>query len=248
MAIVVSALVTAAATLVASVALRAVVAGPSASPLRWRAIGRLDTLDTVGSGSMTSWLGELRATIGDAVNAGRRVDRDVPALAEAIARELRAGAGVQTAVLAGADQTSGRLRADRPWIQHRLAAGAPVGETLRVWADRRRSQELGQLAAVISLGIELGGSLAPALDGLAGGIADRLAAAGEARAQSSQARASALFLIVSPIVFTAAASSFDPRHAEFLFGTPLGWVCVAVALGLDGLGAWWMWRLTERVG
>ena len=65
---------------------------------------------------------------------------------------------------------------------------------------------------------------------------------------SSQARLSALVIGVAPIAFAVLAAGMDGEGARFLLRTPLGLACLAVGLGLDGLGALWMHRLAQVDG
>ena len=84
------------------------------------------------------------------------------------------------------------------------------------------------------------------LDGVAASLRERVALEREVAALSSQARASAIVLVVAPVVFAAAASMVDRRILDLLVGQPIGWVCLGVGLGLDALGAVWMSRLIGR--
>ncbi|MCE2807319.1 MAG: hypothetical protein LW869_02570 [Actinobacteria bacterium] len=74
----------------------------------------------------------------------------------------------------------------------------------------------------------------------------RVALEREVAALSSQARASAVVLVVAPVVFAAAASMVDGRILDLLLGEPIGWACLGLGLGLDALGAVWMTRLIGR--
>ena len=84
------------------------------------------------------------------------------------------------------------------------------------------------------------------LDGVAASLRERVALEREVAALSSQSRASAAVLVIAPVVFAVAAALFDHRILEVLVGRPIGWVCMGLGLGLDGLGALWMARLIGR--
>ena len=69
--------------------------------------------------------------------------------------------------------------------------------------------------------------------------------AGQVRALSSQARASAAVMVLGPPLFLAAASTADHRLLLVLFGSPLGLLCVVAGAALDVAGAWWMTALVR---
>ena len=53
-------------------------------------------------------------------------------------------------------------------------------------------------------------------------------------------------LTLAPIGFAFLLTSLDPAAGRVLLGTPIGWLCIALGLGLDGVGAWWMARLVRQ--
>jgi Flp pilus assembly protein TadB len=52
-------------------------------------------------------------------------------------------------------------------------------------------------------------------------------------------------LSIAPAAFAVVLGLTDGAAARFLLRTPAGWLCLAVGLGLDAGGAWWMARLTR---
>ncbi len=169
------------------------------------------------------------------------VDRDLPGLVEAVARHLRAGGSLGQAIVAAAPNASGPL--ETPW--DRMVRDIPVVgvvAALEAWISggERLVQPSERLAAAaLALAAESGGSPARAVDGVAATLRARLALAGEIRALSSQARASACVIALIPFGFGLFAAATDARTAAF-FGSPAGLVLLAAGVGLDGIGAWWM--------
>ena len=84
-----------------------------------------------------------------------------------------------------------------------------------------------------------------ALDRVAATLRERRELRGEARALSTQARASAGVLTIAPIAFAGLVSTIEPGVVGFLLTTPAGLACLAVGLALDGLGALWMARIVR---
>jgi Flp pilus assembly protein TadB len=52
-------------------------------------------------------------------------------------------------------------------------------------------------------------------------------------------------LSIAPVAFAALLVLGDTAAAGFLLGTPAGWLCLGLGVGLDAAGAWWMARLSR---
>jgi tight adherence protein B len=134
----------------------------------------------------------------------------------------------------------------RGWdaIVTEAARGSALAAAVDRWAVAAPGEGARLAAAALALGAELGGAAAAALDGVAATLRDRNAVRREIRALSSQARASALVIVVAPVGFTMIMALADPATLRFLVATPIGLACLTGGLVLDGLGAWWMHRIT----
>ena len=176
-------------------------------------------------------------------------ERALPAVLEAVARQLRSGGSLPQAVAAVTVDADPRC-ASLPAAWARVGASTPVvgvGAALDEWAASSPSSSSVQLAAAaLAMAGETGGSPARAVDGVASTLRARSAVAAEVRALSSPARASAAVITLAPLAFGAAAGLTDDRTAAF-FSTPAGLVLLAAGLALDAAGAWWMARLCNRV-
>jgi Flp pilus assembly protein TadB len=175
--------------------------------------------------------------------ARQRIDRTVLTLLESVTRSLRSGASLRTAVAAAS--------ADSPdLIDRELAASLVDGISLRSALDtwmRDATASRVLVGTALRLAAESGGAVASVLDGVAESVRDRRHLDREVVALASQARASAMVLIVAPILFALLMATIDPRVARFQFGSPLGWGCCVIGLLLDLAGAFWMSRMIGRV-
>jgi tight adherence protein B len=174
-----------------------------------------------------------------------RVERELPAALEAVARSLRSGASLRQALAEAASVTPGRLGRELASVGRRVEHGAPLVEALEGMAVANILPGVRLTVAALCLGVETGGAQARAVDGVASTLRDRLGVAAEVRALSSQARMSALVIGLAPIAFGGFAIATDPRTGAFLFHTPLGLTLVAIGCGLDAVGWLWMQRLVR---
>lgn len=176
--------------------------------------------------------------------ARRRRIRQLPDALEAVAASLRGGSALPAAV-ADAASIGPPLGPELASIAAETGAGRPLAAAVAGWADQAPDPPSRLAAAGLAVAAEVGGPGARALDGAAASLRERRALDEEARSLSTQGRLSALVLTVSPIGFAFLLTTLDPASAQFLLGTPAGWTCIVVGLGLDALGAWWMSRLVR---
>lgn len=177
--------------------------------------------------------------------AAWQVGRLAPLL-YALARELRAGATVHTAVRAvAADPTV--AGAGLVELARRVDDGAPALPELERWAADLEHPDADLVRAVLALGLTTGGALAATLERAADRIADRVDLQREIRALSGQARASALLLTVAPVGFLALLAMVDRGVLSAATTEPVAIVAILVGMVLN-VGGWvWMRRLAERV-
>jgi tight adherence protein B len=176
--------------------------------------------------------------------ADRRAEAALPDVLRAIASDLRTGSTLAQSVERVANSESA-LCADFRRIGARIRLGASVETAVRPWSAERPIPGVDVVAAALSCVDTAGGPAARALDGLARSLSDRLAVADEQRAQAAQARVSAIVVGVAPVAYVLFAAVVDAGSIAALLGRPLGRVCLAVGLALDGLAIVWMRRIVR---
>ena len=175
--------------------------------------------------------------------ADRLLEAALPEALEAVARSLRGGASVPTAVFEAGERLPGPLGGDLRAVAAAVAAGGRLEAALDGWAAARPLAGVRLAVAALAVAAGTGGAPARAVDGVAATLRARLAVAGEVRALSSQTRASAAVIALAPVAFMVLAAASDTRTALFLFRSPAGLACLAAGVLLDGAGALWMHRL-----
>ena len=174
-----------------------------------------------------------------------RRDRELSAVAAALARSVRTGSTLLGALDEVARSTPGPSGDELSGIVRAVERGSGVDEALARWAAGAGSTSVDLLVAAARFGHREGGDLAAALDGAAVSLLDACDAADEARAMTSQARSSAAVLVALPVLGAALFCLLDPSVARTLAMTSAGRVCVLVAVLLDVVGAWVMARLVR---
>jgi tight adherence protein B len=169
-------------------------------------------------------------------------------VADEVGAGLRSGASLRQA-LESASNRGGAAGETLRAVLIPVARGDPLARA----ADRWARTAVGEPdEALLAEAVELASTAARAdpvlFDVVADTIRDRAAIAGELRAQTAQARASALALSVLPLAFTGLLAFTDPGVVAFLLGTVGGWLCLTVGLTLQAAGGWWMHRIVTEAG
>lgn len=169
----------------------------------------------------------------------------LPTALDRLAAALRTGTSLPAAlgeVGAGLDPPIGP---ELVALGRQAAHGQPVCDVLDGWASVHDDAGTRLAASALVLATVIGSAPARAVDGVAATVRERLDLAAERRALAAQARASGLVLSLAPLAFAGVLVLADTAAARFLLGTPGGWACLTVGIGLDAAGAWWMSRLTR---
>jgi tight adherence protein B len=175
----------------------------------------------------------------------RRRRGQLPEALERMAAALRTGSSPPQALAEAARGTTAPLGSELDTLANLAERGQPMVTVLDGWTAQH--PDLGTRLAAVALALATGVGAAPAraLDGVAATLRERLELADERHALATQARASAVVLSAAPPVFAALLTLGDPEASRFLFQTPPGWLCIALGVGLDLIGAVWMTRLTR---
>jgi tight adherence protein B len=169
-----------------------------------------------------------------------------PSVADEIGAGLRSGASLRQA-LEAARGRGGAVGARLAGVLRPVDRGGALADAASGWATSATDAGEVLVAHAVELAATSGHATPLVFDTVADGLRDRTALAGEIRAQTAQARASALALGLLPLGFTDLLALTDPSVPRFLVRNEIGWVCLAIGLGLEAAGAWWMHRIIAGV-
>ena len=175
-----------------------------------------------------------------AARPAKHYDRDLADALAAVARSLRAGGSLTAAIIEGATAVPGPVGADLAEVHRRVELGSSWPESLAGWHVRRPQRSVAVAAGGLAVGLQTGTASARVLDGLVEAIRIDVDGHAEARALAAQARASVVVLVASPLVFLTVSSALGGSSVRFLFGTPLGVLCLIGGVLLDVGAACWM--------
>ena len=175
---------------------------------------------------------------------GRRRERDLPAVCEALAAAVRAGLPVVDALAAIApSRTAG--------VADALRGSAALFRLGRGFDEAMRPIDVAFGPPALLLRETLrsfhrrGGEVSHALDRAATLARQEVELREETAALTAQGRASALVLALLAPCGLVFSSFINPSGALAFMGDPRGAVLMTVALVLEGVGSIWLWRLVR---
>jgi tight adherence protein B len=192
-----------------------------------------------GAAGRVAWLRRATALV------DRRRRAQLPEALERMAAALRTGSSPPQALAEAARGTAEPLGPELDALSRQASRGQPLVTVLDGWTALHPDRGTRLAAVALALASGVGAVPARALDGVATTLRERLELADERHALATQARASAVVLSAAPPVFAALLTLGDPEASRFLLQSPPGWLCIALGVGLDVVGAVWMTRLTR---
>lgn len=169
----------------------------------------------------------------------------LPQALERLAGALRSGSSLPVALGEAGRAAPDPLGPELAALALAADQGQPVAAVLDDWTRQHDEPGTRLAATALVLATVVGAAPARAVDGVAATLRERLELGAERRALASQARTSAVVLSAAPVLFAVLLGMSDGAAARFLLDSRAGWACLALGLGLDALGAWWMARLTR---
>jgi tight adherence protein B len=221
--------------------LRPVARAVAGALLGWSAAGAAGALvGAVAALLSVPWWARRRAA---ALRAA--LPDEVADLVELAARASRSGLSLPQA-LADAAQSVGGPAGELVDELLTAARSAPLGTACRTWAAVHPDPAVALVGAAIGVAASGSGSGARALDAAARTLRDRRASQSEVHAWSTQARASAVLLALTPLGFATLTVVARPGAVATVLAEPAAAASVALGLLADALGGWWMLRLVAR--
>jgi tight adherence protein B len=182
------------------------------------------------------------------IHQGRRESRflsQLPDTLQLLAGSLQAGyslpQALDTVVREGDPPMSAEF--NRALIENRL--GLPVEDALEGIAGRMASRDFSWVVMAIRVQREVGGNLAELLNTVSETLRERERLRRQVRVLSSEGRLSGWVLGLLPVAFAAYLALARPGYVSVLWTTRLGWLMIATAVILLGVGVFWMSRAVK---
>ncbi|MBK1796273.1 type II secretion system F family protein [Devosia sp. WQ 349] len=170
---------------------------------------------------------------------------ELPNAIEAIVRGVKTGLPLNDTVRVVAKDTKEPVRSEFGRILDQQAFGFSMQESIQILLERVPLPEVNFFVVVITVQQQSGGNLSEALSNLARVLRNRKKMKAKVKAMSSEAKASAAIIGALPIVVAVLISVVSPAYLAPLFTTPVGNVCLAIAVFMLSAGVFVMHRMVQ---
>lgn len=114
--------------------------------------------------------------------------------------------------------------------------GVPTEQALGRMVERVPSYDLDLVVTAVNIQLQVGGNLAQILDTIASTIRERVRNQREIAALTAEGKLSGWVCAGMPPIMGAIMTTLNPSYMKPLFTTPIGWMMIGIALGLQALG------------
>jgi tight adherence protein B len=193
-------------------------------------------LACVGAYAWLSWRAQKRR---------QQIARQLPTFLDGIVRLIVIGHSVPAAFQTSLAGTEAPLRECLDRALPMLRTGMEIDHALAAVARADGVRELELVGSVLRVSVKFGGRSDVMLDRMSALMRDLEQADRELVALSTETRMSSWVLGLLPIVLGFAVIVMNPRYFNTMWVDPLGKRLVFVALGLQMLGAWFLYRMAR---
>ena len=166
----------------------------------------------------------------------RRLVAQLPDSIQALAALLRAGHSLAQAATTLAETQPRPLSDEWRLLLRRLRMGERADGAFEALARRIDAPEARLFATTVRVAVDLGGSLAEALENLAGSLRKRLEMQARIGALTSQGRLQGLIVGALPLLLMVALTAMDAAAMQLLWRHPAGWAALALIVSLEICG------------
>ena len=163
-------------------------------------------------------------------------EEQFPEAIDLIARALRAGHALPTALQMVADEIPAPVGSEFKQMFEQHSYGMALPETLRAFGDRVQLLDARFFVTAVLTQREMGGNLSEVLDKLAAVIRERFKVKRQVRVISAHGRITGMVLGFLPPATAGILFILSPNHMRLLIDDPLGLYMVAIAIFLQIIG------------
>jgi len=160
-----------------------------------------------------------------------------------ISNGLRSGFAFTQAVELAARQIASPMKDELESFLRDGRLGQAAEDSLKALAERTGSVDMDMIVTTILVQRTTGGNLSEILDNVAETIRERERLKGEIRALTASQRFSGLILSIYPLLLAAFFFAIAPSVMKVLLTEEVGRILLAVAIGLQIVGAWTIRRI-----
>lgn len=172
-----------------------------------------------------------------------KIERQLPEVADLIARSLRAGHAFPSTVQMVADEMPQPIAGEFRIVADEVNFGISMAEALQRLAQRIPLTDLRYMVVAVLIQRETGGNLAELMTSISLLIRERLKLLGQISTLSAEGKLSAWILGLLPVVICLVLGAMNPKYFDMLIDDPDGINLIISAAFLMLCGVLWMRKI-----
>ena len=173
----------------------------------------------------------------------KRFEEQFPEALDLLARAIRAGHALQTAIGMVAEEMPVPVGVEFRTTFERQNFGLPLRDAMNEMADRVPILDVRFFVTAVAIQRETGGNLAEILDNLAHVVRERFKIRRQVRVHTAHGRFTGFVLLALPAVLALALSFISPEHTKVLFENRMGQMMVGTAIVMQTVGFLWIRKI-----
>jgi tight adherence protein B len=177
----------------------------------------------------------------------RRFESQMPDAMELLARSLRAGHTLPSAIELLGEEMEPPVGTEMKIAYEEQKFGISVADSLLNMLQRVDSMDLRYFVSAVLIQTETGGNLAELMENIAHVVRSRLNFKAKVRGLAATGRFSAIIMIVTPIVAFFGLMIMAPKYEKILIQSSLGIKALLIGGALASLGAYMLKRMIQSL-
>ena len=175
----------------------------------------------------------------------KRFEQHFADAVDMISRSIRAGNALSAAIQMVGDEMADPIGHEFRHVTEEIRLGVDPGEALGRLQDRMPTEDVQFFCSAVRIQRGAGGNLAEILDRLSDVIRKRFELLSHARVLSAQQRYAAVFVGLSPLLFSVFFYFTSPGYFDPLIESPAAPMLIGTGVALEIVGGLIIWRIAR---
>lgn len=174
-----------------------------------------------------------------------KLNSQLPEALDILSNGLRAGLSFTQGMSVAAQELDSPIKNEFLKIVRDNSLGVPLEKALEDFSDRTDDEDIDMLIVALVIQRKVGGNLTEILDTIAATIRDRVRIRGNVKTLTSQGKLSAVIISLLPFGVALMIFIVNPSYMMELFQNTVGLILVVVALVMQGIGMYILFKMTD---
>lgn len=176
---------------------------------------------------------------------GEKLNSQLPEALDILSNGLRAGLSFTQAMSVASQELESPIKDEFSKVVRDNSLGMSLEKALQDFSDRTDDEDIDMLIIALIIQRKVGGNLTEILDTIAATIRDRVRIRGEVKTLTAQGKMSAIIISLLPVGVALMIFIVNPSYMMELFQNKIGLILVGLALVMEVVGMYVLFKMTD---